>query len=218
VSAPRASTQIGALFYINVYSVFFGRFGFIHLTLYSFSGSGIYMTTYYFQQSIIPSERIESRIFLIRGRKVMFDRDLAELYGVKTKILNQAVKRNLERFPADFMFILSPLEMKNWRSQIVTSNSDVMGLRYRPRAFTEQGVAMLSSVLNSRRAILVNVQIIRTFTKIREMIASNDELRKRLDELENRYDEQFRTVFDAIRQLLKSEETQSAQIGFKTDT
>ncbi len=163
----------------------------------------------------IPDERIESKIFLIRGKKVMLDRDLAELYGVETRILNQAVKRNPERFPEDFMFVLSLHEAEFLRSQFVISNVGRGGIRYLPVAFTEQGVAMLSSVLNSPRAILVNVQIIRTFTKLREMIISNVELRKRLDTLEQKYDERFQAVFKAIQRLLDDGD-QSTEIGFKT--
>ena len=110
-------------------------------------------------KSIIPVEAIAGKIYLIRGQKVMLDRDLADLYGVETKALKQAVRRNIDRFPADFMFELTDTELKNWRSQFVTSKSDRMGLRYKQMAFTEQGVAMLSSVLRSKRAILVNIQI-----------------------------------------------------------
>ncbi|HOE17898.1 MAG TPA: ORF6N domain-containing protein [Syntrophorhabdaceae bacterium] len=116
----------------------------------------------------------------MRGQKVMLDRDLAMLYGVETRVLNQAVRRNIERFPEDFMFQLTKGEMDNWKSQIVISNKEKMGLRRRPYAFTENGVAMLSSVLNSSKAIQVNIQTMRTFTKIREMIASHKELAKRL--------------------------------------
>jgi ORF6N domain len=138
-------------------------------------------------KSIIPIERIASRIYLIRGEKVMLDSDLAELYGVKTKALVQAVKRNSERFPDDFMFQLSQEELENWRSQIVTSNPAAkMGLRRRPYAFTEQGVAMLSSVLRSKRAAEMNVLIIRVFVKMREMLASNAELARRVEHLDRR--------------------------------
>ena len=116
---------------------------------------------------IIPIEKIVNKIYIFRGVKVMLDRDLAELYGVETKVLNQAVKRNIERFPLDFMFQLDKEEFQNWRSQFVTSNSDKMGLRYAPFVFTEQGVAMLSSVLNSDTAIQANIQIMRTFSIVR---------------------------------------------------
>jgi len=153
--------------------------------------------------SIIPSERIERSILLVRGHKVLLDSDLAELYGVETKVLNQAVKRNLARFPEDFMFQLTKDELEEWRSQSVTSNPAAkMGLRRAPYAFTEQGVAMLSSVLHSKRAIAVNVEIMRAFVRLRELLSSHAELARRLDELEKKYDSQFRAVFDAIRQLM----------------
>jgi len=164
---------------------------------------------------VVPYEQIEGKIYLLRGKKVMLDRDLARLYGVDTKVLNQAVRRNIKRFPADFMFILSQSEIKNWMSQIVTSNKERMGVRKPPAAFTEQGVAMLSSVLNSDRAIFVNIQIIRTFTKLREMIQENDYLRRKLEILEKDYDEKFSIVFDAIRRLLDSEDEPTELIGFK---
>ncbi len=160
---------------------------------------------------LIPQERIErcillirgQCILLIRGQKVMLDRDLANLYGVETGVLNQAVKRNLSRFPADFMFQLSDAEMQNWISQIVISNPGAkMAVRKRPYAFTEQGVAMLSSVLRSKTAIEVNIAIMRAFVRLRELLSSNKDLARRLDELEKKYDENFRVVFDAIRQLM----------------
>ncbi len=133
----------------------------------------------------------------------MLDRDLAFLYGVETRVLLQAVKRNLKRFPADFMFQLSKREYKNWRSQIVISNlAAKMAVRRRPHAFTEQGVAMLSSVLRSERAVGINVQIMRAFVRLRTLIATNAQLSNRLKELELRYDEQFKVVFDAIRELI----------------
>lgn len=164
--------------------------------------------------AIIPDSRIESCIFFIRGKKVMLDRNLAELYGVKTRILNQAVRRNPERFPPDFVFQLNAHETEIWKSQIVISKSEKMGLRKKPFAFTEQGVAMLSSVLNSTRAIQVNIQIIRTFTKLRELIASNKELREKIEKLESKYDQQFRVVFEAIRQLLEPPTKSAHKIGF----
>ncbi len=151
---------------------------------------------------IIPSERIISKIYIIRNRKVMLDRDLAELYGVKTMVLNQAVKRNIKRFPADFMFQFDKQEMENWKSQIVISKSEKMGLRKLPLAFTEQGVAMLSSVLNSDRAIEVNIQIIRTFTKIRELLATNEALQRKMMEMEKRYDKKIKKIFDILQLLL----------------
>jgi hypothetical protein len=163
----------------------------------------------------IPPERIEKTIFLIRGEKVMLDRDLAALYGVTTKALKQAVRRNIERFPDDFMFVLESLEFQIWRSQFVTSKEDRQGLRYAPMAFTEQGVAMLSSVLRSRRAIVVNVQIMRTFVKLRQMLASNADLAKKLAALEGKYDRQFKVVFDAIRQLMTPAPVKAKAIGFR---
>ena len=126
---------------------------------------------------VLPEERIVHHIYVIRGKKILIDRDLAELYGVETRKLNQAVKRNLKRFPEDFMFRMTPEEFKNWKSQIVISNSENMGLRKSPLVFTEQGVAMLSSVLNSERAIQVNIQIMRIFTKVREMLVEDLSLR-----------------------------------------
>ena len=165
--------------------------------------------------SLIPIERIEKSIYLIRGEKVMLDRDLASLYGVETKALKQAVKRNRDRFPKDFMFVLRETEFQNWRSQFVTSNADRKGLRYAPMAFTEQGVAMLSSVLRSKRAIQVNIEIMRAFVTLRRMLASNAELSRRLDELESKYDRQFKVVFDAIRQLMSPPAKARNQIGFR---
>lgn len=165
---------------------------------------------------IVPYEQIEGKIYLLRGKKVMLDRDLAVLYGVKTMVLNQAVKRNIKRFPADFMFVLSEVEAKNLRSQFVISSlGNYGGVRYLPTAFTEQGVAMLSGILNSDRAIAVNIQIIRTFAKLREMIQENDYLRRKLEVLEKDYDKKFAIVFDAIRRLLNSEEEPKPIIGFK---
>jgi len=162
----------------------------------------------------IPSERIISRIFLIRGRKTMIDRDLAELYGVETRALNQAVRRNINRFPSDFMFQLNKRETDIWKSQIVMSTADKKGLRRNPLVFTEQGVAMLSSVLNSNRAIQVNIQIIRTFTKLRELLATNKELREKIENMERKYDKQLRDVFGVLRELLIQEEKPKKQIGF----
>ena len=150
----------------------------------------------------------------------MLDRDLAELYGVTTAALNQAVKRNSDRFPDDFMFQLDKEEFENWISQIVISNPGLrMGARRRPLAFTEQGVAMLSSVLRSKRAIQVNIAIMRTFVMFREMLATHKDLADKLAELEQRYDEKFRAVFDAIRQLMAQPtlDQQRRQIGFSRD-
>ncbi|MBN1868951.1 MAG: ORF6N domain-containing protein [Candidatus Omnitrophica bacterium] len=165
-------------------------------------------------QLIVAKEIIESKILFMRGKKVMLDRDLANLYGVETKVLNQAVKRNTDRFPDDFMFQLSRDEFNVWRSQFVTSKKDKKGLRYRPFAFTENGVAMLSSVLNSKRAIQVNIQIMRTFTKMREILAGHAELRRKIEEMEKKYDYQFKIVFDAIKKLLEPPEKPKHPIGF----
>ncbi|MDP2682378.1 MAG: ORF6N domain-containing protein [Deltaproteobacteria bacterium] len=164
--------------------------------------------------ALVPIEAIEGKILLIRGHKVMLDSSLAELYGVATKVLIQAVKRNARRFPPDFMFQLNNQEVISLRSQFVTSKSGRGGRRYLPYVFTEQGVAMLSSALNSERAIQVNIAIMRVFVKLREMIASNKELSRRLDELEKNYDTQFKVVFDAIRQLMASPEPKRRKIGF----
>jgi len=164
-------------------------------------------------EALIPVEVIERKIYLIRGHKVMLDEDLAELYNVATRVLVQAVKRNIDRFPDDFMFQLNDQEVRVLRSQIVTSRWG--GRRYAPFVFTEQGVAMLSSVLRSDRAVEVNIQIMRTFVKLREMIASHKDLAERLDELEKKYDAQFRVVFEAIRQLMiQPEPKKKRRIGF----
>jgi len=163
-------------------------------------------------------ERIEYAIYLIRGEKVMLDRDLAALYGVSTKVLKQAVRRNGARFPNDFMFVLSAAEFQDWRSQFVTSKADRKGLRYAPMAFTEYGILMLSTVLNSERAILVNIEIMRAFVRLRQMIASNAELSRRLNELERKYDHQFKVVFEAIRQLLAPRTGNCQEIGFRSGT
>lgn len=159
----------------------------------------------------IPVERIEKVIYMVRGEKVMLDRDLAELYGVETRVLNQSVSRNKERFPADFMFELSREEIKGI-SQIVTSSN--IKFSKRVTVFTEQGVAMLSSVLRSKRAVSVNVEIMRTFVRLRRMLASNAELAKRLDDLEKKYDGQFKVVFDAIKRLMLPPATPKNEIGF----
>lgn len=164
---------------------------------------------------IVPIESIVSKIIFLRGEKVLLDRDLAKLYGVETRVLKQAVKRNIKRFPSDFMFELSKEEFEDWRSQFVTSNRDKMGLRYKPMAFTEQGVAMLSSVLKSERAIEVNIAVMRAFVKLRQMLASNEDLARKLEEFEKKYDEQFKVVFDAIRALMVENEKPKRKIGFE---
>ncbi len=151
--------------------------------------------------SIVPAERIERSILLIREHKVLLDADLAELYGVETRVLVQAVKRNADRFPDDFMFQLSDDEFENLRSQSVMSSS-WGGRRSPPYAFTEQGVAMLSSVLRSKRAVQVNIEIMRAFVRLRQILRTHEDLARKLLEMERRYDAQFKVVFDAIRQLM----------------
>lgn len=164
-------------------------------------------------KSVVPSERIENRIYILRGQKVMFSTHLAELYEVEPRALVQAVKRNIERFPPDFMFQLSKIEFKNLKSQIVTSSWG--GLRRAaPYAFTEQGVAMLSSVLNSKRAVQVNIEIMRAFVRLREMLSTHKDLARKLEALEKKYDAQFKIVFDAIRQLMTPPEPGKRKIGF----
>ena len=165
--------------------------------------------------SLIPAEVIERRILLIRGQKVMLDFDLAALYEVPTFRLNEAVKRNRKRFRSDFMFQLTKAELENWRSQFAISNPGTkMGLRRPPYAFTEHGVAMLSSVLNSERAIAVNIAIIRTFVRLRQILAEHREIAERLDQIEKKYDRQFKAVFDILRQLMTAPEATRPSIGF----
>lgn len=167
----------------------------------------------------LPLERVERLIYVLRGQKVLLDFDLAGLYGVETKVLNQAVKRNLKRFPEDFMFQLSEEEtVLALRSQIVTSKSGAGGRRYHPKAFTEQGVAMLSSVLRSPQAVQVNIEIMRAFVRLRQWLASSAELTQKLHNLEKKFDGQFKVVFEAIREL-RDERTAGQprrEIGFHT--
>lgn len=166
--------------------------------------------------NLISIETIEKAIYLIRGEKVMLDRDLAKLYDVSTAALNQAVRRNRERFPEDFMFQLTAAETAELnRSQIVIGSQKHRDPRSRPYAFTEQGVAMLSSVLRSKCAISVNIEIMRAFVKLRQIFLSNAELARRLDELESKYDKQFKIVFDAIRQLMETSVRNRKEIGFR---
>lgn len=168
----------------------------------------------------IPADSLESSILLIRGQRVILDRTLAELYGVTPSVLNQAVKRNPERFPADFMFQLTmeeatALDAGSLRSQIVIlKKPQGKHIKYLPYAFTEHGILMLSSVLRSQRAIEVNIQLVRTFVRLREMVTSNAELTRRLDVLERKYDAQFKVVFDAIRQLMSPTAPTRKPIGF----
>jgi len=180
-------------------------------------------------KSLIPSEIIEKKIFFLRGQKVMLSSDLAELYQVEPRALIQAVKRNMDRFPEDFMFQLTRDELSLLKSHSLISNDSRatasrsqivilkrgLNIKYLPYAFSEQGVAMLSSVLRSKRAVLVNVEIMRSFVRLRQMLATNVNLERRLNELERKYDSQFKVVFDAIRQLMASPEKQPKKIGFQ---
>ena len=164
----------------------------------------------------IPVERIEKAILLIRGQKVILDRDLAVLYGVTTGNFNKAVRRNLDRFPSDFMFQLEKEEYESLRFQFGILKRGQHS-KYLPLAFTEQGVAMLSSVLNSNRAIEVNILIMRAFVRLRGMISSHKELMRKLEDMEKKYDEQFRVVFEAIRQLIIPPEKERKRIGFEVN-
>jgi S-adenosylmethionine synthetase len=170
--------------------------------------------------SIIPDDTVINKIYFIRNQKVMIDRDLAMLYGVETKRLKEQVKRNLERFPEDFMFVLSKEEFQNWRSQIATSNSEKMSLRYAPMAFTEHGVLMLSSVLNSEKAIQTNIQIMRIFTKTRQMLIDNSDLRIEFEIMKKKIDNQGKNlelVFQYVDELMDKKETplERSKIGYK---
>ncbi|MCK9461153.1 MAG: ORF6N domain-containing protein [Proteobacteria bacterium] len=168
------------------------------------------------QPELVPLEHVERVILVLRGRKVLLDEDLAFLYGVEVKVLNQAVKRNSERFPEDFMFHLTPEEVDRLRSQIVTLKTAGRGThrKYLPFAFTEQGVAMLSSVLRSPRAVQVNIEIMRAFVRLRQMLLANAELAKKLTAHEKKCDIQFRAVFDAIRELRAPPVPPKKPIGF----
>lgn len=161
---------------------------------------------------LIPQETIRNKILFLRGKKVMLDRDLAELYGVETKYLTRQVRRNKERFPNEFLLTLTRQEVAILRCQIGTSSWG--GLRYLPYAFTEHGILMLSSILNSKRAIQVNIQIMKTFIQLREMLASHKELRQKIEEMEKKYDGQFRAVFQTIKQLIEPSQKPKKQIGF----
>jgi len=161
---------------------------------------------------IVPVENITSLIYQTRGYKVMLDKDLAELYGVETKRLKEQVRRNIERFPEDFMFELSQDEHENLRSQFATSSWG--GTRYAPMAFTEHGVLMLSSVLKSDKAIQVNIQIMRAFTRLRQLVLDSSELRKEIEELRNETENKFQIIFQALDQLISVEETPKKKIGF----
>jgi ORF6N domain len=166
------------------------------------------------QNAIVPTALISQKIFFLRGTRVMLDADLARLYAVATKNLNKAVKRNASRFPSDFMFQLSPKELHSLGFQSGTSKPGRGGRRYAPFVFTEQGVAMLSSVLRSSRAVQVNVAIMRTFVRLREMLATHEELRRKIDAMEKRYDARFQAVFDTIRRMLETPIPAKKPIGF----
>jgi hypothetical protein len=166
----------------------------------------------------IPVQLIERKIYLIRGQKVMIDFDLAELYGVTTKRLNQQVTRNKQRFPEDFMFQLTKEEAESLRLQFATSNTGRGGRRYLPYAFTEQGVAMLSSVLNSEQAIEVNIAIMRAFVRLRQILETNEELNRKFVAVIRKlstHDKYFRVVFDELKKLTEKPVTPARQIGFK---
>jgi hypothetical protein len=165
----------------------------------------------------IPDEVIINKIYLIRGQKIMIDRDLAALYGVETKRLKEAVRRNIERFPDDFMFEMTKDELETWRGENVTGQEDKMGLRYAPFCFTEQGVTMLSCVLNSARAIEVNIRIIRIFTRLRELLLTNKDILLKLEQLERKimgHDENIQMIFKALKQLLNPPNPPRKRIGF----
>jgi len=165
-------------------------------------------------KDLIPVAMIERKILLIRGEKVILDADIAAIYGVATKVLNQAVKRNMERFPHDFMFQLT----KEEKNEVVTNCDHLIGLKFSPNqpyAFTEHGAIMAATILNSPVAIQASVHVVRTFIRLRQMLDSNAELRRKLAEMENKYDSQFRIVFDAIRQLMTPPEAKKKPIGFR---
>jgi hypothetical protein len=171
-------------------------------------------------QSLIPAENLMNKILVIKNQKIILDRDLAQLYNVETRTLKQAVRRNLKRFPKDFMFQLSKEEFHNWRSQTVMSKSEEKGLRYSPFAFTEQGVAMLSSVLKSESAIEVNILIMRAFVKLREIISTHKKVADRLKELENKFkdhDDQITQIIQVINQLMTPPYPPKKKIGFTLD-
>jgi ORF6N domain len=170
------------------------------------------------QEQVIADEIVIGKIVVIRGQKVMLDYDLAELYGVKTKVLKQAVRRNLKRFPVDFMFELSQKEFEVLRSQIVTSNSG--GMRYMPMAFTEHGVLMLSSVLRSDRAIEMNIQIMRIFTKMKEMLLTHKDLLLKVEQIESKItgqDEKIRLLFDYLNKFLEGNDKKRRRIGYQVE-
>ena len=167
---------------------------------------------------LIPIGQVSEKILSLRGQRVMLDRDLAELYGVETKMLKRAVRRNMNRFPLDFMFEMTDEELQNWRYHFGTSNSDKMGLRYRPMVFTEQGVAMLSSVLRSKRAVDINILIMRAFVRMRELLSADQELAQRIGKLEQTLEFQGKTLETVVRtvsELLEPPKPEKPKIGFK---
>ncbi len=167
-------------------------------------------------RDIIPVENIVNKIYFFRGVKVMLDSDLAELYGVETKVLNQAVKRNLNRFPPDFMFQLDKEEYDSLRSHFVTLETGRgQHRKFLPYVFTEHGILMLSSVLSSEKAVQVNIQIMRTFTRLRQMLSTHEELKRKIESMEKKYDAQFRIVFDAIKEIITDELKPERKIGFE---
>jgi phage regulator Rha-like protein len=166
----------------------------------------------------VADEVIMNKIYLIRGQKVMIDRDLAELYGVETKRLKEAVRRNITRFPPDFLFEMDKEEFENWRTQNATSKEDKQGLRYAPFCFTEQGVTMLSCVLNSERAIAVNIQIIRIFTRMREMLLTHKDILLQLEKIERKlgqHDDDIQLIFEYLKQLLNPPQEPRPRVGFR---
>lgn len=169
---------------------------------------------------MITDELVINKIYLIRDKKVMLDRHLAELYNVETKRLKEAVRRNIDRFPEDFMFEMTAAELANWRTQFATSNSEIMGLRRPPFCFTEQGVSMLSSVLNSETAIRVNIQIIRVFTRMREMILTHKDILLQLEKIEKKltgHDEDIALIFQYLKKLLNPPQLPRRKIGFRRE-
>jgi len=176
------------------------------------------MLTVMAKTKTLPDEVIASKIFVVRKQKVMIDRDLAALYGVETRALKQAVRRNADRFPDDFMFEMTSKEFKVWRKENITSTDDMMGLRHAPFCFTEQGVTMLSCVLSSKKAIEVNIRIIRIFTRMREMLFTHKDILLKLEKLEKhvmQHDEDVQVIFDYMRELLEPEAGPMRKIGFK---
>jgi hypothetical protein len=174
---------------------------------------------------MVTEEVIMSKIYFIRGQKVMIDRDLAKFYGVETKVLKQAVKRNIERFPEDFMFEMTKEELEGWRSQFVTSKSDMKGLRYTPFCFTNIGVPQLSTILKSKKAIMVNLQIMRVFNKMMIMLSTHQEMLNKLEQLQRNdieQDKKIMLIFEYLKQFEEAKQQQLEQanrkrIGFKKD-